>query len=366
MERFPYQYLTPFLLVTVCVLVIGNVIRRIVFHPLSGYPGPWQGKFSNLATIIAVLKKERTFKQYDLLEKYGSPVRVGTNHLVYADIDSFRDIYGQSSKPCLKDRAVYDGLSATGAVNVLNAADRNQHARLRRLISHSFSLESLLETESLMQDKVEEYVSVFQGKQGQPVDILERTYELFLDIVSQLCFGESFDCLSGMNTTAHKDVQAFFTVVPAISFAPILRYLPIASFREGQRGLARLQELSKAHVTAYVARLSADKSDHGPKGKFLQNLASAVDAETGTKLTQEELVENAIIFLTAGSGTTAATIIYLLWECGRKSHVKKRLIDEIRAKFPEPHMIPSYQEASQLVSDFWSRLCCWVFPDGNI
>ena len=347
--QVPGRYLAVFLLLAFCSLLIGTIIRRIFFHPLSIYPGPWLGKCSDLVTIASVFKKERTFKQYELLKKYGSPVRLGTNHLVYADIESVRDIYSQSSKPCLKDGAVYDGLSATGAVNVLNAVDRDQHARIRRLISHSFSLESILETESLVQAKVEEYVSVFQGRKGQPVDILERTYQLFLDIVSQLSFGESFDCLSGKSTTAHKDIQAFFTIVPAMAFAPILRYAPIEALREGQRGLARLQELSKAHVSAYVGR-SAEKSDHGLKGKFLEKLAGAVDAETGTKLTKEELVENAIIFLTAGSGTTAATVIYLLWECGRHPGVKERLIAEIRARFPNARAIPTYKEVVQLVN----------------
>jgi cytochrome P450 len=174
------------------------------------------------------------------------------------------------------------------------------------LISHSFSVKSLLESEDFILEKVDEYVSIFQD--GQSVDVLERTHELFLDIVSQLSFGESFDCLSGKTPTAHRDVEAFFTVVPAMSMAPILRFFPIKAFREGLKGLSRLQEFSRAHVMAYMAR-SAEKADFGPRGKFLQNLALSVDAETGTKLTQEELVENAIIFLAAGSGTTAATTI---------------------------------------------------------
>ena len=274
---------------------------------------------------------------------------MGTNSLVYSDMETFVQIYGQSSRPCLKDPAAYDGLSATGEVNVLNATDRHQHARLRRLIAHSFSVKSLLETEEFLREKADEYVSIFENKDGQSVDIFERTYELFLDIVSQLSFGESFDCLTGKTPTAHRDVQAFFTVVPAMSMAPVLRHLPIKAFRDGMQGLGRLQEFSRAHVQAYLSR-SAENPDFGPRGSFLQNLALSVDAETGTKLTQEELVENAIIFLTAGSGTTAATTIYLIWECGRHPKVRKRLREEIRTRFPDQSVKPSYEDASKLVS----------------
>ena len=336
--------LTLFLL----LFVVAVIIRRCFFHPLSSYPGPWLGKFSEMPTIISVFRRERTFNQYKLLQKYGSPIRIGTNSLVFSDMETLGQIYGQSSNPCLKDPTFYDGLSATGKVNVLNATDRHQHARLRRLISHSFSVNSLLETESFLHQKIDEYISIFETKHGQPVDILERTSELFLDIVSQLSFGQSFDCLSGKSPTAQQDVQAFFTVVPAMSFAPILQYLPIQTFREGLRGLGRLQDFSRAHVAAYMAQ-STEKPDFAPSGRFLHNLARAVDAETGTQLSEEELVENAIIFLTAGSGTTAATTVYLIWECGRNPEVRKRVIEEIRARFPDPSVQPSYEEASKLV-----------------
>ena len=70
-----------------------------------------------------------------------------------------------------------------------------------------------------------------------PVDNLPKTYELYLDIVSLLRLGESFDGLKSCNPGARKDVAAFFEVVPATAFAPFLRYMPIQSIQEGPRGL---------------------------------------------------------------------------------------------------------------------------------
>ena len=336
---------------TACFSILVIILRRIFFHPLSKFPGPLLGKFTDILTFSAVLRNQRTFQQYELLKKYGSPLRIGTNHLVFSDMDSFADIYGQSSNPCAKDRSVYDGLSATGEVNVLNVADRYQHARLRRLIAHSFALNSLLESEAFIQSKVDDYVSHFHSIDNKSsLNILEKTHELYLDIVSQLSFGESFDCLRGKNPSAHRDVQAFFAIVPTLSFAPFLKYLPIKTLQDNVHGLARLVEFSRTHVSAYVARSAENLRSKGASGKFLQNLVSAIDAETETALTQEELVENAIIFLTAGSGTTAATTIYLIWECGRQPEIRRRLIEEIRTAFPDPTKMPSYKDASKLVS----------------
>ena len=337
------------LLMTALLFVAFTIIRRIWFHPLSSYPGPWLGKFTDLTTILSVPQDARTFVQYDLLKRYGSPLRIGTNHLVYDDIQSFPDILGQSPNPCLKDGKVYDGLSATGAVNILSATDRSLHARLRRLVAHSFSAKSLLQSETMMQKKVEEYINTtLKGRDGQRVEILQKSYELYLDIVSQLSFGESFDCLSGRNRTARQDVRAFFEVIPLVAFAPFMRYMPLAGIRNGLQGVARLEEFSRAHVEAYLSR-SANKSEAGPEGRFLHNLATAVDPETGSKMTEKELVENTIIFLTAGSGTTAATLVYFIWECGRHDDVRRRLIREIRSTFPDPKVMPNYEQASKLV-----------------
>lgn len=192
-------------------------------------------------TLLAVFKKERTFVQYELLKRYGSPARIGTNHLVFSDLEFFAEIYSKSSNPCLKDGSCYDGLSATGVVNILNAVDRGKHARLRRLVSHSFSVKSLLESEAVIQAKVEAFMNAaFQVRKGQSTEIFNKIYELSLDIVSQLSFGQPFDYLSGKNTNANHDVQALFVVVPTMSWLPWMRYMPIKSFQEGPRGLARL------------------------------------------------------------------------------------------------------------------------------
>lgn len=93
------------------------------------------------------------------------------------------------------------------------------------------------------------------------------------------------------------------------------------------------------------------QGDDYAKGTFLRNLVDARDEETGgSKLSFEDLVENTIIFLLAGSDTTAITSIYLLWECAKNPAVKKKLVDEIRDAFPDKSQTPTYEEASKLVS----------------
>lgn len=321
------------LLSVAAVLCVALVVRRIWFHPLSSCPGPWVGKFSDFLDFYAIVKGSRTFRHHAMLLRYGSPVRAGTNHLIFSDIQSWTDIYGPSSSPCLKDPMVYEGFSVLGNPNLLSATDRAVHGRLRRLLSHSFSLRGLADSEVIIAEKVQQYVDcTVSGNHGKEVDMLSRTYELYLDIVSWLSFGRSFDCLKGKNDTARRDIGHYFSIVPLVAFVPIARYVPLRVVQDGLAGLNRLIEFSSANVDAFLEKSESESDDTNQKGTLLNNLAKAVDPETGSKLTREDLIEHSILFLAAGSGTTSATLTFLLWECGRNEKIRGQLVDEIRRR----------------------------------
>jgi cytochrome P450 len=139
-------------------------------------------------------------------------------------------------------------------------------------------------------------------------------------------------------------------VVPTQSFFPALRHFPIPAIQNAYRGLQKLIDFSRSHVRNFQAKLEQE-GDSFAKGTFLRNLVDARDSETGgSKLNFGELVENTIIFLVAGSDTTAVTTAYALWELGRKPHMRRRLIQEIRTAFPDADIMPTYEQASKLVS----------------
>lgn len=141
-----------------------------------------------------------------------------------------------------------------------------------------------------------------------------------------------------------------FVVIPVQSFFPMLRYVPIPRIQQAYRRLGKLVTFVKESVRNFQTEI-ATKGDEFGKGTFLRNLIDARDKETGgSKLSFEDLVENTIIFLLAGSDTTAITSMYLMWEVGRRPEIKKKLAEEIRSAFPNPDQAPTYEKASKLVS----------------
>ena len=340
------------LLGLVLISIAYVIIHRIFFHPLAKYSGPILGKFTDFYLWRSIVLQNKTLHEYELLQRYGNPVRVTTNTLVFGDLKSWADIYGQSSNPCGKDPAFYPLLTATGATNLLNAVHRVEHARIRRLLSHGFALRTILQSESLIATRTEQYINhVFRNVSHaeQTIDIFASLKEHYLDIVSQLSFGKSFECLEEEHSQRADDVDSFFAVVPPTSFFPAIKYLPIKALQEGYQGLERLKHFSRDAVRGFINDL--ERSDaKSVKGTLLKNLVTARDEETGTRLSFEELVENAILFIVAGSGTASATTTYFIYECGRRPDVRSKLVEEIRNAFPDPDIVPTYEAAAKLVS----------------
>lgn len=190
--------------------IISIIVYRVFFHQLAKYPGPLLGKFTDLPKMMAMFRMDRVTWQTKMLKKYGDPVRISTNELIFGSMKSWQDIYGQSSNPCTKEPSFYDMFTATGATSILNEIDRGQHSRLRRLVSHSFSERALLQDEAIISQRVDVYINTViapAARRGESVDIYNKTMEHYLDIVSYLSFGKSFDSISGCGEMNHDDLD---------------------------------------------------------------------------------------------------------------------------------------------------------------
>ncbi|KAK5217996.1 hypothetical protein LTR99_003388 [Exophiala xenobiotica] len=300
--------------------LVAKIVYNIYFHPLAKFPGPFLAKFTSIFPMLSMFKMNRIRWQHEMLQKYGSPVRVGTNELYFSDMKSWQDIYGQSSNPCPKEKVFYDMFSATGAEEPMI------HQKVKTLL---------------------DVVFVPAASKKESVDIFGTLMDHYLDITTYLSFGVSFDCVSGKGTLNHDDLDAFMVVVPTQAFFPQLRYVPIKTIQDGYKALDRLIKFAEKSVGDFYDKIEKNGDDYA-KGTFLRNLIDAVDPETGSKLTFPELVENTILFLVAGSDTTAVTTMYTIWEIGRRPDVRKKLVDEIRTAFPDPNHEPTYEETSKL------------------
>ena len=106
-------------------------------------------------------------------------------------------------------------------------ANREEHARLRRLLSHGFSDRSMREQEPMIMQYIDLLVRrLYENSESgtKPLDIVKWYNWTTFDIIGDLAFGESFNCLD--NSSYHPWVATLFSSVKAGAFDRISSHYP--------------------------------------------------------------------------------------------------------------------------------------------
>lgn len=110
-----------------------------------------------------------------LHDKYGPVVRVSPIEVSYCDSQAWKDIYGHrtaSKKSFLKDPRFYSR-SVNGAYSIISSATDEEHARHRRVLTHSFSDKALKEQEPLLKRWAQKLTQKLgEACQDGPVDLV--------------------------------------------------------------------------------------------------------------------------------------------------------------------------------------------------
>lgn len=348
--------------------VISLSIYRLYFHPLAAYPGPWLGRLTEWNTILASLGGESTRTRHAWSQRYGpGPVRIGPNELLFSDLASVRDIYGQSSRPCLKDPAFYRPFTVCGARNVFNSFKRVEHARIRRLFAHAFSLAEVRKMQGRVAPILDKFLDVLEAAQQQqqrepggapqPVDLYEPMSRLFVDIISELSFDESFDTLGGHLVEEAKWADQLQNISALVGMVPFIEWLPVQFVQEAVKARPRMIEFARQRIQAFRVRLEKGMVKEGSLLKRVVETEVGMDEEGEhghgftQPLTDPELMENAIVFIQAGSETSMSSMLYLLYELDRHPAVREKLVKEIRqACASDTATVPRFETIQNLVS----------------
>ena len=82
--------------------------------------------------------------------------------------------------------------------------------------------------------------------------------------------------------------------------------------------------------------------------EVMSSLLYKSDGYLGRRLVDLEIAEELISFVFAGSGTTANTLVFLIWSVLRNPEIHRKLKQELREAFPDPSTIPTISVASKL------------------
>ncbi|KAK8137103.1 hypothetical protein PG984_005043 [Apiospora sp. TS-2023a] len=362
----------PSVLGTLALLALGvlaalavRVIQLRFLHPLRRFPGPWLRSISQIPTAMDLLQAKQPMVMKKLHEKYGkfytqhkAPqlaykltksyhflcsgpiVRLAPNELSFIDADAWEAIFGfQKTGPNFEKSELF-----IGAVNPLNGsvgislAPNEIHTRQRKALAAPFTNKALLQQESILQVHVDKFVAAMKkmAREGQAVNLANWYTFVTFDMIGDICFAEPFGCLDSAESTewAASIVNIFKSAV----WDQAIRRLT-------KTGSLLHKILLKLIVPADAARWRQVHFQNS-KEKTMRRLADPdrdhpdlikhiLDNEGSRKgLTETEIILNMVLFISAGSETTANLITGWTYFMLRHPAKLARATSEVRGAFP--------------------------------
>lgn len=313
-----------------------KITYNLFFHPLRKFPGPKSWAATRLTFILSTLQGGLTRDTWKLHEKYGDVVRIAPNELSFARPDAFDHILNirQGRPPFPKNPVVYKGRPGQIADDIGNVASPAGHSRLRRAFDHAFTERALLAQEPVIQKYVELLIqrlteeAISDKSKSCVVDMFDWYSYTTFDILGDLGFGESFDCLQ--NKTLHPWIGKTFSWIKALTFFASAGYFPLLEFALQKAIPESLLEEQREHfkyATDKIRRRMGHETMH--EDFFSSILAS----KEGKGLSAEEIEESSHVIMLAGSDTTVTALCGITVNLLSNPEVLQKLTAEVRGTF---------------------------------
>ncbi|KAF9694889.1 hypothetical protein EKO04_006712 [Ascochyta lentis] len=351
MTLLDYQLFSPvgiaysfgILLTSITFYAIGTIVYNLFFHPLRHIPGPWLARSTPVPYGLQMRSGKIIEWIQQLHAQYGDVVRVTPTEVSFISGETaWPEIYGfrtgkfKDTGAYLKDNAWFPK-PVNGVWSIINSNEAD-HSRLRRNLSHAFSDKALRSQESLITSYVDLLIHKLSehAEKGASVDIMRWYNYTTFDIIADLSFGEPLYCLR--DSEYHKWVTMVFNSIKAIPTIAIRnKYLifqvvdTVRSFFTDTQAVVRARRdffnMASARVTTRL-----EKTTQRPD--FFTFILQNQEHEKRA-LTRGEMDANAVVFLVAGSETTATTLSGTTYLVLKNSAAYSRLVTEIRSAFPK-------------------------------
>jgi cytochrome P450 len=178
----------------VAALLITTLVNGLK-SPLAALPGPWYSRFTHLVLKYHVVSGRRVFYVHELHRKYGPLVRISPEEVAVADVGALAQIHKIGAG--FNKSAWYNTTSPNRPPGIFAMRDPHRHAARRRLFAQAFSNSALQKNWAAeIRSRVETAVSRIRDEASRgDADVLRWWTLMATDLITHLCFGESFRML---------------------------------------------------------------------------------------------------------------------------------------------------------------------------
>lgn len=302
-------------------------------------------------------RNEGTIMVYfeEATKKYGHVFLFGfgpLNRLVCVEPDLLADVLSRNNAPNYKKppdfSAIFVPLVGTHSLLV---AEGEEHEHARRMINPAFHHVNLKAMVSIITDRTAKAMQSigFDEENSKSVDFVVFFNTLTLSIIASSAFGADFE------TNAHaKDVicRIFSEVLEATEYRnmrmvnqiPFLSKLPFWRKNILESGRAKVNEFVDQIISDRRQERSSSMSDGAD---LLDLLLTAVD-DNGKPFSDQEIKEQSLTFVLAGSETTGNLMAWMLYVLMTHDNVLQACREEIDKVLPNG-IEPTNEHLSELV-----------------
>jgi cytochrome P450 len=196
-------------------IVLGYTIYTLFLHPLASVPGHPLAKISSLWLYYHTYVGDEATAIHDLHKKYNSALlRVAPNHVDISDPDAISPIYekggGFPKSPC------YANFDIDAHKTIFSTTDNTYRTPRAKAVVPLFSTASIRGNSALLYHSIDGMVTRLQSDAatGRPVNILNLTRSLAVDIVSTHLFDTNYNGTG--EKTNRLSVSAFVDAFVAV------------------------------------------------------------------------------------------------------------------------------------------------------
>jgi cytochrome P450 len=173
-----------------------SVIYSLYLSPLAKYPGPLFAKISSLPDFYWALTGDRHMWIARNHEIYGDVLRFRPDGLLFKTPQAYQDIF--NAKANVKRSKFYNMLTRNKHdLSTITSTDPALHAQKRRVLNTIFSERSLRKMEPFLVNHVARWCELLIDGDGTAWSVPRKMSQicdyLVLDILCELCFGQSVD-----------------------------------------------------------------------------------------------------------------------------------------------------------------------------
>ncbi|KAH9908280.1 putative cytochrome P450 [Xylariomycetidae sp. FL2044] len=306
----------------------GWCVYCLYFHPLSKYPGPIFAAVSQVWFVKTWTGGQYPRVMSKLHQKYGDVVRISPNELSFCTPQSYRDIYGaagKNKKYFLKSDVFYDHPQPS----LVYERDPVRHSEGAKLYRPAFSHQALRDQEHVVHHHTDAFVRQLTRRANQDIsiNICQATEWLTFDIIGDLAFGEPFGAVK--NWEHHPWVSILLQAIYGGSVAAMGKRVPtlklILPWLMPKDALATWQRHEV--LTRGKVRRRVEIGDSNDRQDFFAHIIR------NNLQSEDQMVQEATTFLTAGAETSATTLASAFYFLTRHPECLQQLREELRGTF---------------------------------